>query len=79
MDIHVYLHSSYQTAMKNQLRLGGANAPNVYSVGFVSGSGTGLLGYASLPKEDGVVTLYSSVPGGTAAPYNPGRTTRRLR
>ena len=73
--------SSYQTAMKNQLRLGGANALNVYSVGFVSGSGAGLLGYSTFPssyssnpKDDGVVMLYSSVPGGTAAPYNLGRT-----
>jgi len=75
------LHSSYQTAMKNQLRLGGVNALNVYGVGFVSGSGAGLLGYATFPssyasnpKDDGVVMLYSSVPGGTSAPYNLGRT-----
>ncbi len=40
--------------------------------------GGGLLGYATFPggpaSVDGVVCLYSSVPGGTAAPYNKGRT-----
>jgi hypothetical protein len=40
--------------------------------------GGGLLGYATFPSSslsiDGVVCLYSSVPGGTAAPYNLGRT-----
>jgi hypothetical protein len=73
--------SSQQTAMKNSLRKGGANALNVYTVGFTSGSGAGLLGYSTFPssysgapKDDGVVMLYSSVPGGTAAPYNLGRT-----
>jgi hypothetical protein len=73
--------SSQQTAMKNALRQGGANALNVYSVGFTSGSGAGLLGYSTFPssysgapKDDGVVMLFSSVPGGTSAPYNLGRT-----
>lgn len=70
-----------QTAMKSALRVGGAATLNLYSVGFVSGSGQGLLGYATFPssyagapKDDGVVFLYSSVPGGTTANYNLGRT-----
>ncbi|KAF8076085.1 metalloprotease [Lyophyllum atratum] len=73
--------TTQQDAMKNALRQGGAADLNVYSVGFTSGSGAGLLGYAtfpssysSAPKDDGVVILFSSVPGGTAAPYNLGQT-----
>src|SRR5690606_13054468 len=40
--------------------------------------GGGILGYAQFPggssSTDGVVILYSSLPGGSAAPYNQGRT-----
>lgn len=70
-------YGSSETAMKNALRQGTADDLNIYTC---SPSG-GTLGYAtfpssytSAPKKDGVVLLYSSVPGGTAAPYNLGDT-----
>ena len=43
--------SSQQDAAKSALRKGGANALNLYSVGFKSGSGAGLLGYATFPSD----------------------------
>ncbi|TFK23133.1 metalloprotease [Coprinopsis marcescibilis] len=74
-------NTSQQQAMKNSLRQGSSRDLNVYTVGFRAGSGAGLLGYATFPQEystrpsdDGVVILFSSVPGGTSAPYNLGHT-----
>lgn len=67
--------------MKQQLRQGDAATLNVYTVGFESGSGAGLLGYStfpsdyeSAPEDDGVVILFSSLPGGSTQNYNEGQT-----
>jgi len=64
-----------ESEMKSILRRGGSNALNIYSNGLRSG----LLGwstypwdYASAPALDGVVILYTTLPGGSAAPYNLG-------
>ncbi|KDR83438.1 hypothetical protein GALMADRAFT_219264 [Galerina marginata CBS 339.88] len=73
--------TSQQTAMKKSLRTGSAKDLNVYTVGFTSGAGAGLLGYSTFPSDyagnpsdDGVVILFSSLPGGTSAPYDLGQT-----
>ncbi|MFO0836892.1 MAG: zinc metalloprotease [Phycisphaerae bacterium] len=69
--------SSAEAAAKAALRHGDARTLNIFS----AAPGGGILGWATFPwwysgapTDDGVVILYSSVPGGTAAPYNQGDT-----
>jgi len=69
--------SRNEIKMKQALAIDPASTLNMYFCNI----GGGLLGYATFPDmypEDsymhGVVILYSSLPGGTAAPYNEGDT-----
>ncbi len=70
-------YGTAEGAMKAALRQGTADDLNVYTC---NPSG-GILGYATFPSSytnqpslDGVVLLYSSLPGGNAVPYNLGDT-----
>lgn len=73
--------SSAERNAKNSLRKGGPETLNLYTANPSGILGSGLLGwatfptdYAGSPKQDGVVVRFSTVPGGTAVPYNEGDT-----
>ena len=70
-------YGSSETPMKNALHRGTADDLNIYTCN----PSNGILGYATFPSsysgaplKDGVVLLHSSLPGGSAAPYNLGDT-----
>jgi hypothetical protein len=70
-------YGTSESTLKAALRKGTADDLNVYSCN----PSSGILGYATFPSsytsaaaKDGVVLLHSSLPGGSAAPYNEGDT-----
>jgi len=70
-------YGSSESAMKTALHQGTADDLNVYTCnpsGGILGYATFPSSYASKPSLDGVVLLYSSLPGGNATPYNLGDT-----
>jgi hypothetical protein len=70
------IQSIQERRAKEALRRGGPEALNFYTT-----NGGGYLGWATFPDsyqaqptQDGVVVLYSSLPGGSLYPYNEGDT-----
>ncbi len=63
------------TQYRSKTRLGGANALNMWLVDFkYLGIATFPWDYAGSPKIDGIRVNYASLPGGSIANYNEGKT-----
>jgi hypothetical protein len=70
-------YGTAETAMKNALHQGTADDLNIYTCnpsGGILGYATFPSSYNSAPSRDGVVLLFSSLPGGSTVPYNLGDT-----
>lgn len=72
-----YGNNTIESQFKSALRRGTADDLNIYTCN----PSSGILGYATFPSSynsqpslDGVVVLFSSLPGGSAVPYNLGDT-----
>jgi len=79
--LRVAPNSTQEVGLKTTFRQGNASTLNVYTVGLMEGDGQGLLGYSTFPMDfegaptnDGVVLLYSTLPGSSSPTYNLGRT-----
>ncbi|GJQ59468.1 MAG: tandem-95 repeat protein [Candidatus Scalindua sp. AMX11] len=77
----VWSQHDYGTAQEADMKNGLAISPECSLNFYICDLGGGLLGYATFPfmyvensNMHGVVVLYSSLPGGTSAPYNEGDT-----
>ncbi|KAF8645131.1 hypothetical protein AX16_007959 [Volvariella volvacea WC 439] len=76
--IHSVVDTTLQDSLKRKYRQGDASTLNIYTVGFVDDD---TLGYATFPHDysvkpydDGIVLRYTTLPGGTLAPYDLGKT-----
>ncbi|KAG8730746.1 hypothetical protein FRC11_005896 [Ceratobasidium sp. 423] len=78
---NMFLNTTENHDAKAKLRKGGSADVNVYTSGFRSETANGTLGYATFPysyvgnpKDDGIVILFTTLPGGMAAKLNQGKT-----
>ncbi|CAE6489374.1 unnamed protein product [Rhizoctonia solani] len=78
---NMFMNTTEETKAKTKLRKGGPADINVYTSGFRSETANGTLGYATFPfdyatkpKNDGIVILFSTLPGGSTPKLNQGKT-----
>ncbi|KAH7339930.1 metalloprotease [Rhizoctonia solani] len=78
---NMFFNTTEEYEAKTKLRKGGPADVNVYTAGFRSETANGTLGYATFPfsyaespKNDGIVILFSTLPGGSTPKLNQGKT-----